>query len=250
MSDFPPPPPSNLTPPPGYVAYGRPGSVPRATQPIGGVARPLGILMMILVPIQVLGVISTISISNSAQDYLDGAISESKFENAASGNVSQIGGLLVIPVAVLTMIWMFRMAKNLRALGRTGATFSPGWAIGGWFTPPCAIYVVPWLMLKELWKGSDPDVAASDPNWKAGRVSPLITAWWVMYGLLPLAGFATAAGLISGLQDVDTIDLAKQFDKYASINILLGVIGIGTAVVYLMIVRQLSARHMKAIGET
>ena len=249
MSEFPPPPP-NLSPPPGYVAYGAPGSAPHGTQPIGGIAKPLGILMMILIPVQVLGVISTISISSTAKDYLDGAISEAKFKDTVSGGVTQIGGLLVIPVAVLTMIWMMRMAKNLRALGRTGATFSPGWAIGGWFTPPCAIYVVPWLMLKELWRGSDPEVAATDPSWKTGRVSPLITAWWVMYGLLPLAGFATAAGLIAGLQDVDSRDLAEQFDKYASINIVLGIIGIGTAVVYLMIVRQLSARHMKAIGES
>lgn len=250
MSAFPPPPPSNLTPPPGYVTYGGASAVPYGTQPIGGVAKPLGILMMILVPVQLLGVISTISISNSAKDYLNGTISDSKFKDAASGNVSQIGGLLVIPVAVLSMIWMFRMAKNLRALGRTGATFAPGWAIGGWFTPPCAIYVVPWLMLKELWKGSDPDVAAGDPSWKSGRVSPLITAWWVMYGLLPLAGFATAAGLIAGLQDENNRDLAEQFDKFATINIALGVIGIGTAVVYLMIVRQLTARHMKATGES
>ncbi len=250
MSDLPPPPPFNLTPPPGYVAYGGPGSVPFGTQPIGGVAKPLGILMMILIPVQVLSVISTISVSKSAKDYLDGSISEAKFEDAYSGNITQLGGFLVIPVAVLTMIWMFRMAKNLRALGRNGATFAPGWAIGGWFTPPCAIYAVPWLMLKELWKGSDPEVPNGDPNWKAGHVSPLITAWWVMYGLLPLAGFATAAGLISGLQDLDTRDLAEQFDKYAAINIALGVVGVGTAVVYLMIVRQLSARHMKAIGET
>ncbi|MCE9623574.1 MAG: DUF4328 domain-containing protein [Actinomycetia bacterium] len=250
MSDLPPPPPFNLTPPPGYVAYGGPGAVPYGTQPIGGIAKPLGILMMILVPVELLSVINTISTSRSAKDFLNGSISESKFEDASQGSLVQIGGLLVIPVAVLTMIWMFRMAKNLRALGRTGATFAPGWAIGGWFTPPCVIYVVPWLMLKELWKGSDPELTTGDPNWKAGRVSPLITAWWVMYGLLPLVGFATAAGLISGLQDVDNRDLAEQIDKYATINIALGVVGIGTAIVYLMLVRQLSARHMKAIGET
>lgn len=250
MSDLPPPPPFNLTPPPGYVTYGGTGSVPYGTQPIGGVAKPLGILMMILVPVQLLSVISTVSISNSAKDYLDGTISESKFKEAYSGNVTQIGGLLVIPVAVLTMIWMFRMAKNLRALGRTGGTFAPGWAIGGWFTPPCAIYVVPWLMLKELWRGSDPELSAGDPNWKVGPVSPLITAWWVMYGLLPLAGFASAAGLLSGIQNLDTRDLAKQFDKFAIVNIVLGIIGVATAVVYLLLVRQLSARHMKAIGET
>ena len=115
MSAFPPPPPSNLTPPPGYVAYGGQGSVPYGTQPIGAVARPLGILMMILIPVQIIGVISTISITNTAQDYLNGAISESKFKDTVSGNVTQIGGLLVLPVAVLTMIWMLRMAKDRKS---------------------------------------------------------------------------------------------------------------------------------------
>ena len=55
------------------------------------------------------------------------------------------------------MIWMFKMAKNVRALGRQGLRYAPGWAIGGWFVPPCVLYVVPWLMFRELWKASDPE---------------------------------------------------------------------------------------------
>jgi Domain of unknown function (DUF4328) len=249
MSNFPPPPPSNLNPPPGYVAYGGPGAVPQGLQPIGGLSKALVVLMIIMVPVQLLTVLNTITVTDRAKEFINGEISESKFEESYSGGLASLAGLIVIPVAVITMIWMFRMAKNLRALGRTGATFGPGWGIAGWFVPPCAVYVVPWLMFRELWKGSDPE-AGGNQNWKSGKVSPLVTLWWVLYGLLPIVGFATAASLISGIQDLDAQDLADQYDKFATINIVLGVIRIGTAVVYLLLVRQLSARHMKATRES
>lgn len=236
-------------PPPGYVAYGGPDAVPHGTLPIAGISKAISILMLILVPFQALAVLSTIQISDGARDFLNGSISENEFEDKYTSPLSQIAGLLMIPVAVLTIIWMFRMAKNLRALGRPDATFAPGWAIGGWFTPPCFLFVVPWLMFRELWKGSDPDLQAGAQNWKAGRVSPLVNVWWVLYGLLPLAGLATSVSFFANFQDADAEELADQFDKFAAINIALGVIGIASAIVYFMLVRQLSARHMKATGE-
>lgn len=249
MSELPPPPP-NLTPPPGYVAYGGPGAVPYGVQPIGGVARALAVLVLILVPVQILAVITSINIADKAEKFLDGSISESEFEDAYTANIGQIGGILVIPVAVLTIIWMFRMAKNLRAMGRTNATFAPGWAIGGWFTPPFVLYVVPWLMMRELWKGSDPDSPAHDPNWRSGRVTPLINIWWVMFGLVPLVGIATNVGVITGFQNIDAEKLAEQYHDWAAVNLAIAVVAVGTAIVYWMLVRQLSARHMKATRET
>ena len=54
------------------------------------------------------------------------------------------------------MIWMYRMAANHRALQRNG-TWAPGWAIGGWFLPPGGLYIIPFLMFRELWKASDPN---------------------------------------------------------------------------------------------
>ena len=251
MTDLPPPPPPNMGPPPGYVAYGGSGAAPRSTQGIGGLAKALVVLLIIMIPTQILGVFSTISINNKAKDLLDGRISTSEFEDATQANLGSLGGLLVLPVAVLTIIWMYRMASNLRALGRNG-TWAPGWAIGGWFVPPCVLYVVPWLMFKELWRGSDPDVRPGDPSWKNGPVSPLVTVWWVMYGLLPLVGVFTAASVVTQFtsSDADIRELAEQYDKFAAINLAMGVIAIGTTAVYLMLVRQLSARHMRATRET
>ncbi len=220
-------------------------------QNIAGLTKALVTLLVILLPLQLLSVVSTININSKARDFLNGSASESDFEKAAQFNLGQLAGLLIIPIAVLTIIWMFRMAGNLRSLGRTGATWAPGWAIGGWFVPPCVLYVVPWLMFKELWKGSDPGVAAGDPTWKSGRVSPLITVWWVLYGLVPLLGFVTSASIISQFSaDNDLVSIAEQFDKYSAINIALAVVGIATTAVYLVLVRQLSARHMQATRES
>ena len=80
------------------------------------------------------------------------------------------------------------MAANLRKLGRPGQTWAPGWGIASWFVPPCFVYAVPWLMFKELWRGSDPGVPPGDPSWKqrpvpatdhglVGAVRPCAVAW-------------------------------------------------------------------------
>ena len=92
---------------------------------------------------------------------------------AAIGAIGLIGIVVAgcqIALAVCVMVWMWRAARNLRVAGRTDATWAPGWAVGGWFCPPC-IFVIPWLMLQELWKGSAPtstsrrsDMAARTPG--------------------------------------------------------------------------------------
>ena len=255
MSDVPPPPsfpppPPNLTPPPGYVHYGSSDApASRSFQRVGGVAKALGILLMIYIPLQLLAIAATIRLSGRAKDYLNGEISESEFRDATRLNAGGLSGLLIIPIAVLTMILMYRMAQNLRTLGRSGQTWSPGWAIGGWFCPPLVVYAIPWLMFRELWKGSDPDIAPSDHSWKQAPVSPLVNAWWVLYGLVPLIGIATAAGVFANIVNASLDDLAERIDDYLVINSLLGVASVAAAIVYLLMVRQLSQRHMRSTRE-
>jgi Domain of unknown function (DUF4328) len=256
MSDFPspppppPPPPPNMGPPPGYVAYGGPGAAMSGSfSKVGGICKALVVLLIIFIPLQLLGVIGLIQLSGKAQDFLDGTISENEFTDATSTNLSSLSGLLIIPIAVLTMIIMFRMAKNLRVLGRSGATWAAGWAIGGWFCPPCAIYAIPWLMFRELWRGSDAEVPPNDPSWKTRPVSPLVNIWWVLYGLVPLIGLATSASFVSNLGDFDAREVAQNFDDFLMINIVLALVGAATAGVYLVMIRQLTARHMAATRE-
>jgi hypothetical protein len=232
------------------VAYGTPGAAPQGTQAVGGLGKALGILLIIYLPLQALGIISTVSVAGKARDYLDGTITETQFRDATTVNLGSLAGLLVIPIAVLTMIWMFRMASNLRALGRSDATWSPGWAIGGWFCPPCVVYAIPWLMFRELWKGSDPDVAPGDPTWKTRPVPVVVNLWWVLYGLVPLLGIVSAAGMFAQVGNTgDMTRLAERIDDFVVLNTVLSVIGLGTTVVYLLLVRGLTERHCRAIHE-
>jgi Domain of unknown function (DUF4328) len=239
-----------MAPPPGYVAYGGTGAaMSDSFSKVGGLSKALGILLMIFIPLQVLGVFSLFSVRDKAREFLNGEISEKKFTDATQANVGSLAGLLIIPIAVLTIMVMFRMAKNLRVLGRTNATWKPGWGIAGWFCPPCAVYAIPWLMLRELWKGSDANVAPNDPSWKAGSVSPLVNVWWVLYGLVPLVGLATSAGFISSINNFEAEEVAERFDDYLAINVVLALVQVVAAVVYLLLIRQLSARHMGATRE-
>lgn len=246
----PPPPTGGPTPPPGYVAYGGVGHLAPGVQGIGSIAKALGILMTIQVPLQVFSLFLTWQLSQKANDLLAGAISEDEFKDATRSPLTTITGLLFFPIAVLTMIWMYRMASNLKAMYRPELRWAPMWGVVGWFLPPCGVYALPWLMFLELWKGSDPDVAPTDPAWKRSTVSPLVHVWWVLYGLLPIIGLATSLNVVRQFQQLDDFTTyAEQLDKYSALNLALGVASIGAAAVYLVIVRQLSARHMRFIRE-
>jgi phage shock protein PspC (stress-responsive transcriptional regulator) len=80
-------------------------------------------------------------------------------------------------------------------------------------------------------------------------VSPLINVWWVLYGLVPLIGFGTAAGFVNNITNADAADIAKRFDDFAVVNLVLALVSIGTTAVYLVMMRQLTSRHMRATSE-
>ena len=249
MSSMPPPPPP-MSPPPGYVAYGGPGASAGAFQGIRSISKAMVVLLWIYLPLQILSILDQIRLARQARRFLDGTITEQAFKDTVQVNPSSIIGLMVVPIAVLTMIWMFRMAANLRKIGRPGQTWGPGWGVASWFVPPCIIYAVPWLMFKELWRGSDPDRAPGDPGWKQGDVPPVITLWWVLYGLVPLLGFFSAAGVAGQLRSgMPMRTLAERFRDYATANIVLAVVGMATTYVYIRLVQQLSGRHMLATRE-
>lgn len=251
MSDLPPPPPPELT-----GGFPQPAAVPAPGAPrlqrIRGVAKVLRVLMGVIIPLQLLTVFDSWRLAGSARDLLDGTITVEAFDTASGRSLGALSGLLVAPTAVLTIVWMYRMAQNLRLLGRSGATWAPGWALGGWFAPPCVLYVVPWLMFGELWRGSDPDVAAHTPDWKRGPLPWFLHAWWVLYGLLPVAGIVNTIDTLRRFGnegDIDSFTLAEQLDRYAGLNLALAVVSVGAAVCYFMLVVRLSERHMAATRE-
>jgi len=219
-------------------------------QKIAGVAKALGTLMTIQIPLSLISALLGWQMAGKAADFVAGKISEDDFTSSSRNLLTTLTSLLFLPIAVLTIIWMQRMAANLKAIGRVGLRWSPNWAIFGWFVPPCIIYAIPWLMFTELWRASDPGAMAGDDSWKRGPVSPLVHVWWVLYGLAPLLGFVSAASLFAQIGTSDMLDYAEQLEKYKWMNLGLGLVSAGAAVVYLLLVRQLSARHMAATNES
>lgn len=245
----PPPPPPNLIAPAGYTGY---TASPMATLPLKRIGK-LGGGSMILVGLAsmfgALTVIVSQTMTDEADRFINGDSSSEDFISAISPYLllTFVQGALVIASVVLVMIWMFRIASNHRALQR-GATWGPGWAIGGWFLPPL-LYIIPTLMYRELWRASDPDVPIGG-DWKSRPVSPLVMLWFLTYSLIPLGlMFAQTDTVLSGLGGSDD-QLAQQITGDQSLVVASTAITLVAAAVFIAFARQLTARHQRLTGET
>jgi Domain of unknown function (DUF4328) len=104
----------------------------------------------------------------------------SGLETARDGlnSMVAVGLLLLLATAVVWMMWQHRAHSNLRALGANGLRFEPAWAVGWWFVPAANV-VFPYLTMRELMKGSDPDAGAVD--WQSRPTPALLGLWWATW---------------------------------------------------------------------
>ena len=233
--------------PPGYVGYTATpmGSVP--LQRVGKLATATIVLVAISAAVSLLTIWASSAAQGDAQALLDDSIGTDEFVEQAAPYLlmSTVQGVATLATAVLTIIWMFRIAKNHRTLHR-GTTWGPGWAIAGWILPPM-LYVIPFLMFREMWKASDPDVPIGG-DWRSGRVSPMVPVWFVLYSLIPLAILVISAG--GGLDlGASERDLAQQIVDDQPITIVGSLVAVAAAAAFIVLVRQLTDRHRRLTGE-
>ena len=107
---------------------------------------------------------------------------------------TSITGWVSAAVLVLLIVWAFRSAHNALAAGRTGARQSPGWVIAGWLVPLVNL-VVPYQVMSDLWRSSEPDAARGD-EWRTRGPSSLVMGWWMLW---VVGGLAVAIGACMGL---------------------------------------------------
>ncbi len=244
----PPPPPPNLVAPAGYAGYTAAPLNTLRLRRVGGVGRAAAILVGIAALFNAATVLVSQTMTTDAQAYLDGLTTKDDFVQTIAPYLllTFVQGAAVLGSIVLVMVWMFRLAANHRALHR-GSTWGPGWAIGGWFLPPL-LYIIPTLMFRELWRASDPDVGVGG-EWKRGAVSPLITVWFILYSLIPIAlMFVQTDSVLSGFGDSEE-ELAKQIAGDQGAVIISTVVMLVAAAVFIAMVRQLTARHRQLTGE-
>ncbi len=143
---------------------------------------------MILTGIAGLGAIitalTTPSATDSARDFLAGRIDEDQFldDYTTFGLTQSLQSVGTIAAGVLTIIWLYKVAANVRSFGRA-TTWAPIWAVFGWILPPVLV-IIPFLMIREVWKASDPDVPHDPTGWKQSADNPLIWAWFAVYGVI------------------------------------------------------------------
>jgi hypothetical protein len=226
-------------------------------RPIGGIARPLVIVQIVSVVVAAIALVAQLAASGAAQDFLDGFVSRSEFEDdlAPFNTVSLISGLITVAALVLLIIWTHRIARNLQSLVRQPQTWKPGLTIVVWLLGGCTLSIVNFFMLRELWRGSDPELPAGDSRWRQAGVSPLITTWFVLTLVQAVASALVGAQTIArsfggGVGfDNDTEAVAESLTSGLPAVILAGLAGIAATVVLIMIIRQLSARHMRLTAE-
>ena len=249
----PPPPPSGLTPPPGYAANEGQPTPTAPTRRIGGLAIPIVVSTSIVALGTLISAFLSAGVATDAANFLAGSIEQNEFEDALVplNSLQLLVSVATLTTGILTIIWMLRIAKNVRAFGRV-TTWSPLFAIFGWFLPPLILYIIPFLVLRELWKASEPTGVDSSDNWKHTPDNPLLWAWLVLFGLIPAVLFVVQIGSFaaSGVPTGDIESVAESLDEFGAIGWLSALLTVAAAVVWVRFVRQMTQRHKRLTNES
>jgi hypothetical protein len=241
------PPPPPLAAPEGYVGYATSNWTPGLRR-----VRGLSIAIVAVLALAVFGSLLTLgtigNVKDASEDFLADRINGEEFDQELG--VAGIGGLVssatTVAVAVLSVIWLYRIMSNLRALGR--ATFwAPLFGIFGWLLPPF-LFIIPLLILIEAWKASDPQVPPGSDQWRHGQQPVLVWVWFLLYGVLRTAtSFLAGSPLEQFSRERETI--AERFvDDSGGIVIQL-VVEILSAIAWALVVWNLTKRHTRLSGE-
>jgi hypothetical protein len=115
------------------------------------------------------------------------------------------------------------------------------------------VYAVPWLIFKELWRGSDPANVPNDPSWKQRPVSPLVHLWWVLYGFVPIIGTVLTAGSsfanLRGVASNTAVDVAKLYTNNFALQFTVSILTVVGTVVFGLLVQNLTRRQRALTGE-
>jgi len=105
------------------------------------------------------------------------------------------------------LVWQARALENVAGLGSGGMRFSSSTAWVWWFVP-IALLWKPILVVQEIWRGSDPGVAAGDGlAWRLRGGSVLAGIWWallvgakVLYWVSPTMAILSVTSILGPLE--------------------------------------------------
>lgn len=247
---FPPPPPPAPAPPPGYQAYGATnwgGGLKR----IGGLAKALLILLVLVTLGQLWSIVSAGRIADISDTFLESRKTPRDLDTFnqdifAANAPALIAGVGAVAVAILSVIWLFRLTSNHRQLQRM-LKWGPAWAIAGWVLPPL-LFVIPFLMLREAFKAASPHPPGSEA-WRSEPETPLPWIWFLVYSIIPIVLLiGGAASQFASFGRTGT-DAARYFSDHQALSMVQAAVSAISAVVWGLLVRELTKRHTALTGE-
>lgn len=185
----------------------------------------------------VLNVVRVWAISNEAailRAVRDGRSFSLSDAQASDERLAALAGWSLVVLAgtgIAWCVWQHRAHANLRAFGRSGLAFTPGWAVGWWFVP-IGWWWKPFQAVRELWKASDP--MTHPTGWHSVPTWPLIGWWWACW---IASGVASGAGAAQRGADIDATITG---DTLVMAALALQVVA---AVLAIAIIRQVVARQ-------
>jgi hypothetical protein len=162
------------------------------------------------------------------------------------------GGLILLGIGtgIVFIVWLFRARRNIEAWGASGS-LAPGWAIGAWFIP-CANWVLPAIVVNDVWRGSQPTT-------RPRRSAAVVGIWWGTWMAMGIAQLVRT----SSEPDPDTIaftdtaiaDLVDDYARARTWSILAALLVATSAVLAIVVVRAVrrmqeerNAEHRAALG--
>ena len=131
--------------------------------------------------------------------------------------------LAYVLTVVAFLFWIHRASANLASLGAVGQSAGPLAAILWWFVPVAYIFM-PYIVVKEIWRGSTPPpYPFGEQDWKALPGSSLLPWWWVIWLVSESAYLATVQWVMASnlTLRIDAIRFADQWYLLAHVlNIL------------------------------
>jgi hypothetical protein len=253
----PPPPPGSLGPAPGASPIAAPGwapppptvAVPSAHQwrDLRGLSNAITVLFAVAIAGAVLSIVAFAKRISVTNDILNNRFDFGivKRANDADDLVKAAGAIylfIVVVLAVLVIIWTFRAMKNNEALGRTYPRFKPGWGIAGWLIP-FANFVIPVLILQDLWRGSDARTPRTATTWRSNNASPLVGWYWTAF----LVGSVLRIGTTT--RDANAFSRSYYEDlKNQDTRLLAGsVVVIAAAILGILVFRRITARQEECL---
>ncbi|MEV5594710.1 DUF4328 domain-containing protein [Streptomyces sp. NPDC052496] len=150
-----------------------------ALQPTKGLATALTTLLYLVIAADLFALGADLFLRALLDNLATATGQDAERADALYAVAAYLQGALLIPTAVVFIVWFHRSRVNAEHYTRDVCTLGRGWAIGSWFVPIGNLWL-PFRVAKETWQAS----VQSAPDGSPRTVSTaLVRAWWTLWVL-------------------------------------------------------------------